>query len=158
MSLKMDNKLKWLFAVVVFLYVTDIPRSLAPLIIQPEVTIKSSIDKQGRPSFKLKPHWPVMGINKVMFKVNGEDEYLWVLRPKDFSPKSRRLVYGEIPSWAIQEYPSDGIRPQGFPAGKTVCLYVEYDYDILITPASEWSVAKFHISEDGTMRRLVIGN
>ena len=123
-------------------------------LVPPRLRIKCYRDEAGRLLVDLKPNFRINGIFTAELWIPGDDRYLWAVAEGD--AELRRMVYGEVPAGAKQEYPRGGAPPRDIPAGSVFCVSVHYQYDTAIPPAACGGneSAKFQILKDGTIEYL----
>jgi hypothetical protein len=129
-----------LFGVVVVAYLVS---ALWPA----KVTIHFLKDQDGDLVVDLKPNWKVRSLYEVGFRLRGDDEYLWVIKP---APDTRRIIYGELPDGTTQLHPLHSMQPRPIPDTGTLYVRVQYRYDSTFPPAASISrtVAELKLNEN----------
>ena len=121
---------------------------------KPKVTIRCSRDQAGSLVVDLDHNWRVHHFWRVYFRMEGDDEDMWVLR--ETRVPIRHIVYGEIPHGSIQKYPADNMPPKPLPKKGILHVSVDYAWDSYIPPAPTGSDHRIEVllTEDGRVTLL----
>ncbi len=106
--------------------------------------------------FKFK-HENVNGLLQLIVWEEGAKDILWDVNLNYYTGDT--LKYGEIPiqfitfngvkNSAKQNYPINNIAPIAVPVGSIIYVYISYQYDTFISPASSSHVYSLQVGENG---------